>query len=354
MKFTDEPSEIREGEDLDKTTLREYLIENIKGLDGELEIKQYARGYSNLTYLIKAGEKEMILRRPPAGRKAKSAHDMGREYRMLSSLKPVFPYAPGPLLYCDDPSVIGAEFYVMERIKGIILRKDLPENLKLSSVDMGRLCRNMVDVWKQLHEIDYTKTGLAQYGKPEGYIKRQVEGWSKRYRDAKTPDAPEFEGVMEWLHDNMPGDTGKPAIIHNDYKFDNLVLDPDDPTEIRGVLDWEMSTTGDPLMDLGASMAYWVEKDDPEQMQLIRMLPTQIEGAYTREQIISYYSKISGRDTGSFDFFYCFGLFRLAVIAEQIYYRFYHGQTRDSRFKSLIFAVKVLEQRAVSVIEGSG
>ncbi len=351
MKFTDEPSAIREGEDLDKSKLEEYLRDNIKGLEGELEIRQFPRGYSNLTYLVKAGEKEMVLRRPPAGRKARSAHDMNREYRMISSLKPVFPYCPDTVLYCEDLSVMGTEFYIMERIRGIILRKDLPDNLTFSPEDAGKLCRNMVEVLKQLHEVDYEKISLADYGKPERYIQRQVEGWSRRYRDARTLDAPDFENVMEWLHENIPGDCSRPSIIHNDYKFDNLVLNPDNPTEIIGVLDWEMSTMGDPLMDLGSSLAYWVERNDPEGMQLIRMLPTTMEGAFTRKEIISYYSEITERDTGSFTFYYCFGLFRLAVIAQQIYYRYYHGQTKDPRFKSLIFAVKVLEERADSVIE---
>ncbi len=354
MELIDEPSEVREGEDLDNRILEDFLRDNIKGLDGKLEIKQFPRGYSNLTYLIKAGKREMILRRPPSGRKARSAHDMSREYRMISSLKPVFHYCPDPVLYCEDLSVMGTEFYIMERIRGIILRKDLPHNLTYSPEDAGKLCRNMVDLLHRLHSIEYSTIGLGDFGKPEGYVRRQVEGWSRRYREARTPDAPDCEGVMEWLFEKMPEDTDSPAIIHNDYKFDNLVLNPDNPTEIIGILDWEMSTTGDPLMDLGSSLAYWVEMNDPEGLQLIRMLPTTMKGALTREEIISYYNKISGRDTGAFDYYYCFGLFRLAVIAQQIYYRFYHGQTKDPRFKSLIFAVKVIDQRADSLIKASG
>jgi aminoglycoside phosphotransferase (APT) family kinase protein len=295
----------------------------------------------------------MVLRRPPFGKKAKSAHDMGREYRILSALRPVFPYCPKPLAYTEDESVMGCPFYVMERIKGIILRKDLPKGMQLTAQEAARLCENLLDIQLELHSIDYKAVGLENFGKPEGYVRRQVEGWSQRYRDARTPDAPDFEAVMSWLKEKMPPDNPRHAVIHNDYKLDNVVLDPETPLKIVGVLDWEMATIGDPIMDLGNSMAYWVNRDDPDGMQLIRMLPTNIEGALTRDQLIARYEKRSGIPIPNFDFYYCFGGFRLAVIAQQIYYRFYHGQTKDQRFQMLIVAVKVLEECALKIIEKS-
>jgi len=352
--ITDEPSKIREGEELDKTVIYDFLKTNLPDIKGELEIRQFPSGFSNLTYLVKAGQREMILRRPPFGKKAKTAHDMSREYNILKALKPVFPYCPEPLIYSEDDKIMGCPFYIMERINGIILRKDLPPGLTLSAKNAGTLSENLISILCRLHSVDYAKAGLADFGKPDGYVKRQVEGWSGRYRDARTADAPDFEKVMQWLHDKMPGESGIVGIIHNDYKFDNAVLSPSDPTEIIGILDWEMATLGDPLMDLGASLAYWVEKDDPPALQAIRQMPTNIEGMLTRKQQVELYGELMGVKIDNFDFYYCFGLFRLAVIAQQIYYRYFNGQTKDQRFKSLIFAVKVLENTALDVMAKSG
>jgi aminoglycoside phosphotransferase (APT) family kinase protein len=353
MDFIDKPKAIRKGEELDLKRVGKFLKDTIPGLQGELTIQQFPSGYSNLTYLIAIGDTELVLRRPPFGTKAKSAHDMGREYRMLKALKPVYPYCPAPLVYTEDQSIMGSPFYVMEHLKGIILRKDPPPGLRFSSQDARRLCENLVDVHLELHAIDYKAIGLAEYGKPEGYVKRQVEGWSTRYRNARTPDAPDYENIMTWLAAKMPPDSPKSAIVHNDYKFDNVVLDPLNPLKIVGVLDWEMATIGDPLMDLGDSVAYWVERNDPPNVQLIRMLPTNIEGALTRDEIVARYAGRSGIPIVCFDFYFCFGLFRLAVIAQQIYYRYYHGQTKDERFKMLIIAVQVLEETARNVIKQS-
>ena len=350
MDYTDKPKAIRQGEELDLKRVEEFLKDTIPGLTGELSVQQFPSGFSNLTYLIAVGDTELVLRRPPFGTKAKSAHDMGREYRMLKALKPVYPYGPEPLVYSEDEAVMGCPFYVMERLKGIILRKDIPAGLHLSPQDARRLCENLVDVQLELHTIDYKAIGLDGYGRPEGYVRRQVEGWSQRYRNARTPDAPDYEDVMTWLMEKMPPESPKPGIIHNDYKFDNVVLDADNPLKIVGVLDWEMATIGDPLMDLGSSLAYWVEAADPPNAQLIRMLPTTIPGAMTRAEIVARYAERSGISIPNFDFYLCFGLFRLAVIAQQIYYRFYHGQTRDERFKMLIVAVQVLEESARSLI----
>lgn len=354
MTHIDSATTIREGEELDTATIGEFLKDSIPGLSGDLTISQFPSGYSNLTYLIEMGDKKLVLRRPPFGTKAKSAHDMGREYRILSTLQGAFPYAPKPLVYTEDESLIGSPFYVMERIEGIILRKDLPPALKYTPEEAGILGKNLVDVLLELHAVDYKKIGLANEGKPKGYIKRQVEGWSKRYRAARTPDAPDFEKIMEWLEKNQPEDSDRSSLIHNDFKFDNIVLDPTNPLQIIGVLDWEMATIGDPLMDLGAVMAYWIDRDDSEEMQLIRLQPTHIEGMMTRKEVLNYYLEKSGRNLENFAFYQCCNLFRLSTIAQQIYYRYYHGQTRDKRFAMLVFAVQVMERVIVSILEQKG
>ncbi|MCX7679667.1 MAG: phosphotransferase family protein [Spirochaetes bacterium] len=353
MAYIDEPVEIRSGEELDGEKVREYLISHISGLEGEIQIKQFPSGFSNLTYCVKIGSREMILRRPPFGKKAKTAHDMLREFRILTNLRPFFRYCPEPLIYCDDESVMGAPFYVMERIKGIILRKNYPKGFVLSPKEAETLCHRFIEVLVELHRIDYSKAGLADFGKPHGYVRRQVEGWCARYRDARTPDAPDFEKVMMWLEEKMPPESSIVSVIHNDYKFDNVVLNPTNPLEIIGVLDWEMATIGDPLMDLGSSLAYWIDRNDPEDFQHMRMLPTTEPGMLTRNEIVRYYASCMGIEVEKFDFYLCFGLFRLAVIAQQIYYRFYHGQTKDKRFAMLIFAVALLEKASHELIARS-
>lgn len=348
----DEPVNIREGEELNPKSLRDFFETNLPEAKGEIEIKQFPGGFSNLTYLVTAGEKEMILRRPPSGKKAKTAHDMSREFRILKALHPHFRWCPEPVIYSEDENVMGCPFYLMERMKGVILRKNLPAGIELNRADAKKLSENLIEILAKLHSVDYHDAGLSGFGKPEGYVKRQIEGWSGRYNDARTEDAPSFDRVMRWLHDRMPGESARVSVIHNDFKFDNAVLASDDLTNIIGILDWEMATIGDPLMDLGSSLAYWVENDDPPNLQMIRQMPTNIEGMLTRNGQVAYYGELMGMNIGCFDFYYCFGLFRLAVIAQQIYYNF-NGQTKDERFKMLIHAVRILEDTALKVIEKS-
>jgi aminoglycoside phosphotransferase (APT) family kinase protein len=293
----------------------------------------------------------MVLRRPPIGAKVKAGHDMGREYKVLKALYPVFPYCPEPLAYTENTSIIGSPFFIMDKLSGIILRKNMPKELAFSKKQAKQLCTNLIDQLAKIHGIDVKKAGLDFIGKPDGYVQRQVEGWSKRYKKAKTDDAPDCELIMAWLKDIMPKDTDHPTIVHNDYKFDNVVLDPAQPEKIIGILDWEMTTQGDPLMDLGNSLAYWVEKDDPEEIQMLRTMPTNMPGALTRQEILDYYEKLTGRSTRQFDFYYCFGLFRLVVIAQQIYYRYFNKITDNKRFAMLIFVVIALEKAALKIIE---
>lgn len=353
MDFIDRTKAIRPGEELDLTRLEPYLKGVIPGLEGPMTVDQFPSGHSNLTYLIRCGGREMVLRRPPFGRKAKTAHDMGREYRVLKALRPSFPYCPEPLAYTEDESILGCPFFVMERIRGIILRRDLPKGMSFTPQEARKLCENLVDTLVDLHAVDVAKAGLKDFGKPEGYIRRQVEGWSERYRAARTPDAPDCEAVMTWLAEKRPPESDRVSIIHNDFRFDNVVLHPEDPFRIIGILDWEMATIGDPLMDLGAALSYWVEKGDPPEYHAIRLGPTEIEGALTRQEVLERYLEKTGMVTTSMDFFRAFGLFRLAVIAQQIYYRFYHGQTKDQRFQLMIVAVHALEKEARKVIDGS-
>lgn len=353
MQVTDSATHVRPGEEIDASAVGLFLKSHINDLEGEVQIRQFPSGFSNLTYLIRAGDRQMVLRRPPIGANVKAGHDMGREYRVLAALYPVFPRCPRPLVFCEDESLIGAPFFVMEKLSGIILRKELPEGLSYSAHLARTLCENMVDALADIHAIDVKSAGLDFIGKPTGYVKRQVEGWSNRYRRAKTADAPDFEAVMAWLKDKMPADTDRPAMVHNDYKLDNLVLNPKNPEQITGILDWEMATHGDPLMDLGNSLAYWVERADPEEMQMMRTMPTNMEGALTRREILDRYALKTGRDTGHFDFYYCFGLFRLAVIAQQIYNRYHQGITKNKRFAMLIFGVIGLEQTARRVMASS-
>lgn len=352
-ELLDQAAQVRPGEDLDAERLEKFLRLSIPGLDGELKISQFPAGYSNLTYFLRMGGREMILRRPPHGTKAKTAHDMSREYKVLSALHPVFPYCPKPLVYSEDPAIMGCHFYVMERIEGIIMRHWLPPELAFGEVELRRLTQRLVEVMAELHAVDYEAAGLGGFGKPKGYVRRQVEGWSKRYRAARTPDVPDGEAVMRWLAAEMPPESPTPTVIHNDLKLDNVVLASDDPLKIIGVLDWEMATLGDPLMDLACTLAYWVQPDDPPEMLQGASMITYLPGCLTRREAVEYYGQLTGRVMDRMDFYYCFGLFRLAVIAQQIYFRYFHGQTKDNRFARLGDKVSILLDKAQAVAEGA-
>lgn len=353
MELVDSATSVRRGEELNLTALQTYLEGKLPGFAGQLEVKQFPSGYSNLTYLLQAGEKKLVLRRPPFGTKARSAHDMGREFRVLSGLRPLYRYCPEPLLYCEDETVLGGEFYLMSNIEGLIIRKDYPPGLSLSPQQVNQQFFNLIDAMAELHMVDYQAAGLAELGKPEGYVERQVRGWSKRYEAAITPDAPEFKLTRAWLREKMPGDSGYVGIIHNDFKLDNVVWDVADPLRLIGVLDWEMATLGDPLMDLGSTLGYWVQKDDPDFLRAGRLMPTDIEGAPSRREIVDRYSERTGYSMQHMDFYFCFGLFRLAVIAQQIYYRYYHGQTADKRFADCIKWVQGLERMCQELLDRS-
>jgi aminoglycoside phosphotransferase (APT) family kinase protein len=345
----DSTSPVRAGEELAGEKLEPYLRDHLPEFMGPLEIEQFPCGHSNLTYLLRCGPRELVLRRPPFGNRVQTAHDMSREYRVLSKLSSVYPLAPRPYLFCDDVNVLGAPFYVMERRKGVILRKAITPGLALSSDDMRGLSMALIDNLAKLHTIDYQAAGLGELGKPVGYIARQVTGWTTRYTNARTDDVATMDNVAAWLAANMPAESSA-SIIHNDYKFDNLVLDPTDLSRIVAVLDWEMATLGDPLMDLGTTLGYWVQANDPEPLRSARLGPTTLPGCLTRRELVERYATASGRPIANPLFYYVYGLFKVAVIIQQIYARFVRGHTRDPRFAKLNDVVAVLARQAERVI----
>ena len=339
--FLDVPTKVRPGEELDVSKLEPLLRRHFPQEREGIRLQQFPSGHSNLTYSVQLGAREMVLRRPPFGTKVKSAHDMGREFRVLSKLHNAYTLAPGVLLYCDDETIIGAPFYLMERLHGIIIRRDPPPGLEFSPRTARRLSEGFVDNLARLHGLDYSAIGLAELGKPDGYLHRQVTGWIERYAGSKTHDLPEVEQIASWMRRHMPP-TGMAALIHNDYKYDNTVLNPDNSTEMIGVLDWEMSTVGDPLSDLGTALAYWINPDDSNELQEIRWGPTTCEGSLTRAGIVERYALKTGSDTSHMPFYLAFARFKVAVIVQQIYYRYHHGLTRDRRFARMPEVVKTL------------
>lgn len=346
----DQPGAVRPEDAIDLDRLLDYVGPRVGGFARQVDLRQFPSGASNRTYLLRCGDEEWVLRMPPFGTKAATAHDMGREFRVLERLHPVFPLCPRPILACDDASVLGAPFYLMERLRGLILRRDLPAGLAYSPRAAHRLCENLVATHAALHAIDWQAAGLADLGHPQGYVERQVRGWNERYRRARTADVPDGEPVMAWLEAHRPADSPRPSIVHNDYRLDNVVLDPEDAVTIRGVLDWEMATIGDPLMDLGCALAYWVEAGDPPELERLRLQPSHLEGMLTRRELATLYAQRSGREVGDISYYEVFGLFRLAVIAQQIYYRFARGETTSRRAAALGGFVPVLVAAAVARI----
>ncbi|MDY7231751.1 phosphotransferase family protein [Hyalangium rubrum] len=345
----DRAGAVRPGEELDITAVDAWLKPRVPGLSGTPKVTQYSGGASNWTYRLEYEQDDLILRRPPAGTKAKSAHDMGREFQVQQALRPVYPYVPEMLARCEDPSVIGSEFYVMRRIPGIIPRKHLPKGLGLDPQTTRKLCLNVIDKLVELHQVDVKRTGLEHLGKGTGYARRQIEGWSARYEKARTWNVPRFHGVISWLKANTPEDVAT-CVIHNDFRLDNLVLAPEDPTRVIGILDWEMATLGDPLMDLGNSLAYWVQADDDLFMRSMRRQPTHLPGMLTRREVVDYYCERMGLKPANMAFYEVYGLFRLAVIVQQIYYRYHHRQTRNPAFKRFWLMAHYLHWRCRRLI----
>ncbi len=347
----DHPSAVRAGEELDLARLEPYLLRHLPGSRGPLAAEQFPSGHSNLTYLVRLGEREMVVRRPPFGSKVKTAHDMGREYRVLSKVHPAYPAAPQVILYCDDESVLGAPFYLMEPIRGIIIRRNPPAGLPFTPETARGLSESFVDNLARLHALDYPEIGLADLGKPQGYLERQVRGWIDRYVGSQTHDLPEVERISAELKERMPS-TSDATLIHNDYKYDNIVLDPAEITRIVGVLDWEMATIGDPLTDLGTTLAYWVDPQDSDELQNIRWCPSTSAGSLTRAELVERYARTTGRDVSGMVFYLAFARFKVAVIVQQIYFRYRQGLTKDPRFASMPEVVSILMRASLRALEG--
>ncbi|MFC9254095.1 phosphotransferase family protein [Amycolatopsis thailandensis] len=350
MTAADKTVEVRGEDAFDPAAVHAWLAGRVPGLGGTPPgVRQFPGGASNLTYLLTYPDRDLILRRPPLGHKAASAHDMRREFRVQQALRPVFPYVPEVLAFCDDETVLGGDFYVMERLEGLILRGDLPAGFALPPENARELCGKVVDRLVELHAVDVEAAGLADLGKGAGYVERQVRGWSERFLKARTENVPDCAEVMAWLKENQPSEV-KICLIHNDYRLDNLVLD--DGLGIIGVLDWEMATLGDPLMELGSTLAYWVQDDDDDVMKLSRRQPTHVPGMYTREEFVRRYAERSGLAIGDWTFYEVYGLFRLAVVIQQIYYRFHEGQTTNPALKDLWQFVGYLDGRCRRIIGG--
>lgn len=347
----DQPSRPRSEDRFDLDQMVEWLRDHGVALDAPVTLRQFRGGASNLTFALDGTSQSVVLRRPPPGTKARSAHDMGREVKVLRGLSCHVP-VPKVLAACDDETVFGFPFYVMERLRGIILRQDLPAGLTLTPEAATRLCSAALNTLVDLHALDVSTTGLDSLGRGAGYCRRQVEGWSKRFEKARTPDAADFTAVMAWLAARIPEDV-RTCIIHNDFRFDNLVLDPDRVDHIIGVLDWEMCTLGDPLMDLGGSLAYWVEADDDAVAMLMRRQPTHLPGMLTRQELVDAYFAKSGLEPRPFDFYQVFGVFRLACILQQIYYRWFHKQTQNPMFAPFGDMARYLESRCLQLIAAS-
>jgi aminoglycoside phosphotransferase (APT) family kinase protein len=354
---TSDTAPIRPGEDLDWKALELYLTDHLPSLldvgaldpRAKFEVDQFPGGHSNLTYRVCFHGHDFVMRRPPFGPVAPTAHDMPREYRLLAAINPHFPLAPKPYLLCEDAQVIGAPFYLMERRSGIVVRQTIPPEI---GDDLGlrhRISENLVATLADLHAVEIETTGLINIGKPQGFVKRQVEGWAKRWERSKTGELTEMTETMRWLSDRLPPDTERPTLVHNDYKLDNIMLDAADPERIVAILDWEMCTVGDPLVDLGLLLCYWPQIDDPEifsdSLRSVTMLP----GWMKRSEIIELYAARSGRDLSNIAYYHIFALFKVAVVIQQIFYRFQVGQTRDARFADLDKRVEAFAKMAHSM-----
>jgi aminoglycoside phosphotransferase (APT) family kinase protein len=351
MSFIDQPRAVREEDQLDIAAIQQFLLTSLpqKNLQGELLIKQFLGGASNLTYQLDFDHQAFILRCAPKGTKAKGAHDMAREFQIMERLKPVFPYVPEMYVYTDDTTIIGREFYVMEKLRGIIPRANLPKGLILNETEARQLCTNVLDKLVALHQIDVKKSGLDTFGKGEGYAQRQIEGWCARFEKAKTWNVPSFAYIMDYLRENIPTEE-RNCFIHNDFRFDNVVLNPDNPLEVIGVLDWELATVGNPLMDLGSALAYWIQADDDMVLRSMRRQPTHLKGMFSRSEVVDYYLDKMNFPKENFTFYEVYGIFRLAVILQQIYYRYYHKQTTNPAFKNFWLMINYLHWRCRKVI----
>ena len=361
MAVSQDTGAVRSAEQLDWAALAAYLREHlpvhrlgheIDGIDlsREMEVEQFPGGHSNLTYLARFGGGELVIRRPPLGPVPPKAHDMAREYRWLAALNPLFPLAPRPFLLCEDPSVIGSVFFVMERRRGVVVRHEEPLSLADRADWRRRVSEALVDTLADLHAIDAAAGGLMALGKPAGFVERQVRGWNERWLRAKLTEVPEMEAIATWLAARIPPDPERPAVVHGDFKLDNLLLHPLDLGRVVAVFDWEMAALGDPLVDLGILLAYWAPTAPPTLRDALTTV-TDRPGWFTRDEILERYAARSGRDLSAIRFYEVFALFKLAVVIQQIFYRFARGETDDARFAGLGERVTYLAHQAAALAQ---
>ncbi|MEO6060533.1 MAG: phosphotransferase family protein [Thermoflexales bacterium] len=345
----DAPLAPRDGEQPDVTALERYLRSAMPvwPANANLLIEQFPNGFSNLTYALRAGDLEWVMRRPPMGAAVRGGHDMAREYRILSALGATGTRAPRPVLLCEDVTVLGAPFYLMERVRGVILRSRLPRGVTLQPEILRRLSEALIDTLAKLHAVDVQTAGLADLGRPEGYVARQVTGWAQRYAAAQTDTLEDMDALAAWLAAHRPPESGA-ALIHNDFKYDNVVVDPDRPDRIMAILDWEMATIGDPWMDLGTTLGYWSQAGDPEIVRQFNL--THLPGNLDRRGVVARYEQRTGRAVPQPMFYFAFGLYKIGVIIQQIYARYRHGLTRDARFASLIDLERALARMGAEAI----
>jgi len=344
--------DVRPDEQLDEAKISEFLKDKLAGADQPLTIRQFGGGAANLTYLLQFGDDvAYVLRRPPLGPVAPSAHDMSREFKVLSVLHQVFPYAPRAFLFSDDERIVGAPFLVMERRNGTVVRRSLPDHYAQYPDAPRQMSEALVDALAEFHAVDYSALGLDDLGKPDGFIERQIEGWYRRWHRSKLDDNANMETVYRWLKAHLPQSMAS-TLVHNDYKLDNTMFADDDPSQMIAIFDWDMCTLGDPLSDVGALLTYWIQPDDPPLVQLTTTMPVGDYGFLTRNELIQRYAEKSGRDVSQIRFYHALGVFRLAVIAQQIYIRYVRGQTKDERFAGLGQVVDALAQMAVQVTAG--
>ena len=348
--LVDGTATVRAGETIDRARLDAFLRSHLP-VEGALELEQFPGGHSNLTYLARYGAREFVVRRPPHGTQVKGAHDMGREYRVLSKLHAHYAPAPKPLAWCDDATIIGAPFYVMERKRGVVFRVRKPEELQLTPQLARGITTAFIDGLAQLHSLDFRAVGLDELYKGPGYVERQVRGWAARWENAKTEELPEMERAREWLIANLPEDSAA-SVIHNDYKFDNLMFDAADLTRLVGVLDWEMATVGDPLADLAVCLTSYGEPGGDQHSTVGQCFMVNEPGALRRDELAERYAAQMGRDLRNMRYYYALAHYKGAVTIQQIYYRYHHGHTKDERFARFDQITKSLARRAVAMIDG--
>jgi aminoglycoside phosphotransferase (APT) family kinase protein len=340
---------VRPSEQLDWGALEAYLRGRLAfDASAPMEVEQFPSGHSNLTYLVRFGANESVMRRPPFGPVAPKAHDMAREYRLLAAIHPVFPLAPRPLLLCEDHAVLGATFYVMERRRGLVLRHSEPPGLSGNPEARRRVSESVVDALAALHAVDVTSGDLAALGKPAGFVERQVRGWTERWHRSQTDEVPEMDALAGWLAERLPPEPSRFAIVHGDYKLDNLMLDASDPSRVVAIFDWEMGALGDPLVDLGILLCYWVHAAKALEHEAVASITRQ-PGWFGRDEILERYTTGAGSDLSRIGFYEVFAVFKLAVVLQQIYYRYRRGQTDDPRFAALDGRVADLARVAASI-----